>query len=149
MHSFCLFIFHLRRPPKGVSSNRWKWHECFTWESNVKCRKIKNWINASLVKAIWARDKLCKRLLRQPFNFELRHQYFTSQNSVHNLIRRTKFEYYNNTILKTSGNAKQFWTILNAIADRPICRARFPIERFVQNGKAATLEQVKHVADTY
>jgi hypothetical protein len=100
----------------------------------AKTRKIKPWITQGLVNSIRFRDRLSKRVVRQPFNAELRHEYRTYRNILHLTIRNAKTNYYKEKITNAGRNPKKFWSVVNELACRPGVAGGFPLAQFYRDG---------------
>lgn len=117
--------------------------------STCNTSKIKPWITFGLVKSIRYRDKLYKKLNKQPFNDRLRSEYTRYRNTLHSVIKRAKFNYYQEKIQSSNGNPRKFWHIVNEVAGRSVLREPFPVDGFVARGEDATPDQVKIISNTF
>jgi hypothetical protein len=111
---------------------------------NAKHRRLKPWIDNTLVKAIRERDKLHKKVKRQPFNITLKEQFTVLRNNINILIRDSKAQYYRQKLNNSKDNPKLFWGTLNELAGRPVHSEVFPFERVAQyNSIPVTGENIK------
>lgn len=96
-----------------------------------RLNNIKPWITTDIVRVIRERDKLSKRLKRQPFNIELKIQFNQLRNNVTNCIKRAKYNYFRNKINQSCGDVKLFWRTLNEISGKTEEKSMFPIKEFI------------------
>jgi hypothetical protein len=118
-----------------------KTSKCF---SNV-CNKItKPWITEELRAAVKRRDKMSKKLKKQPFNTNLKNELKQFRNQLSNKIKQTKAEYYREKINEANRNPKAFWKIITELIGKPTNKNDFPIHNFIPqnccNPEAATKE---------
>lgn len=78
--------------------------------------KITPWITNALVKSIDEKNKLHKRLKVDPSNVELELSYKSYRNKLANLIKKTKFEYYQNLLNIHASDSKTLWKIVQEIS---------------------------------
>lgn len=80
-------------------------------------RPLKKWISPSLVNSIRVRDKLHKKLIKQPNNIQLNNQYKTYRNILNNLIKQSKTDYFNKKFDEHKNNSKKTWQYINELLD--------------------------------
>jgi hypothetical protein len=54
-----------------------------------------------------------RKLKKQPFNLILKTQYTTFRNILNNMLKKSKYDYYNNKLLQCRGNSKKTWECVN------------------------------------
>lgn len=79
---------------------------------NNKTIKLKPWITQGLLKSIRQRD-LLKNKLKKNYSDELKTRYKQYRNSLNNLIKKTKNDYYKNKISSAQKNYKKIWQVIN------------------------------------
>lgn len=87
-----------------------------TIQAKRKNTKIAPWITKALVKSIDTKNNLFKKVRRDPSNLDLKLQYKTFNNKLVNLIKKTKYDYYQNQININSTNAKSLWNIIKELS---------------------------------
>lgn len=80
-------------------------------------RPLKNWITQGLIRAIQTRNKMHKKLLKQPNNNELKECYTRYRNTLNKLLKETKINYYRDKLDQSKGNARKTWNTINEILD--------------------------------
>lgn len=117
--------------------------------NSTRTRKLKPWITLDLINQIRTRDKISKRVKKQPFNVELQNYYRNYRQNLGNSIRRTKREYYRAKIGQSQNSPKKFWNVLNELAGRLSNRDSFPINKFLVDTSNITDEIKKQVANDF
>ena len=82
-----------------------------------KFKKIKPWITSGIVKSIRTRDKLANKLKKEPFNINLKNKYKTFRNTLTNLIKIAKINYYSKKFETHRNNPKMFWKTVREAAN--------------------------------
>ncbi|KAL4705129.1 hypothetical protein ACJJTC_005508 [Scirpophaga incertulas] len=77
-----------------------------------KSLPLKPWITSGIVKSIRKRDKIHKQVKKHSNNIELRQKYIKYRNLLRKLIKKLKYEYYNNQLKMNNGNIKNTWNII-------------------------------------
>jgi hypothetical protein len=85
---------------------------------NHSQKPLKNWISASLVSSIRTRDKMYKKLTKQPHNLDLKLIYTRYRNVLRNLIKQAKQNYFRNKILQSKTNNKKLWNCIDELLDK-------------------------------
>jgi hypothetical protein len=116
---------------------------------NSRNSKIKPWITTGLILSIRRRDKLYKKMKNEPFNPRIRNKFIEYRNILHNLIKRSKFNYYRSKINEAAGNPRKFWNVVNEVAGRPRAKERFPVEAFCDGGGPASPSRIKHIGNEF
>lgn len=78
-----------------------------------KLKPLKPWITAGLITSIRKRDKMHQKLKKQPQNNFLKSLYKNYRNTLNNMIKKSKYDYYNNILLQSRGNSKKTWECIN------------------------------------
>lgn len=82
-----------------------------TKHNSTRLKKLKPWITIDLIRQVRIRDKLNKRVKKQPFNIELNNFYREFKQTLNNNLKQTKRNYYRSQlneaakIQKTLGNS--------------------------------------------
>lgn len=113
---------------------------------NSKNTRIKPWISFGILTSIRKRDSLHKQLKKQPFNSVLRNRYRRYRNTLHSLIKITKYNYYKNKIDQAGGDVRKFWKIVGEVAGRPRSKDRFPVEGFCGNSATVTDSDIENLS---
>lgn len=74
-------------------------------------KKLKPWITNGLITSIIRRDKI-KRQLNSNYSTELKEQYITYRNSINNLIKKCKHDYYQHIIMLNQNNIKKMYQVI-------------------------------------
>jgi len=82
-----------------------------------KKKKLKPWITYGLIKSIETRDKLKKKLSRDKENQQLRERYKQYRNSLTELIKAVKTDYYKQKILDAGNSTGKIWKTINEITN--------------------------------
>lgn len=85
--------------------------------NNSKESKLKPWTIFGLITSIRKRDQLNKKLKLQPFNVPLKSCYLNYRNTLSQLIKTTKQEYYKNKIDQSNGDFRKIWNVINDITE--------------------------------
>jgi len=83
-----------------------------------KNRKLKPWMTNGLLKSIQTRDKIKKRYLRYKDNLQLKEKFQNYRNTLTNLIKTVKNEYYREKIT-AANNTRDIWRVLNDVTGTP------------------------------
>lgn len=111
--------------------------------------QLKPWITAGLVNSIRHRDKLRKKLNRQPFNYLLRNEFTQYRNMLHSAIKRAKYNYYKNKVEEATGNPRKFWSVINEISGRIDNSKSFPVSAFSRPGEVIDSQKTKEIANQF
>src|SRR5436190_9894698 len=95
-----------------------------------RLKNLKSWITEGIVRSIRKRDKLSKRVRKQPFNVNLREYFYRYKNTLNNLIKNTKKQFYRQKLNETHNNPKRFWSVVNDLAGRGQNKDTFPLQQF-------------------
>lgn len=98
-------------------------NNCTTRETiklNKNVCKIKPWITQGLIISINKRDKLKNKLMREPFNKNLKDKYKHYRNLVNKLIKLTKKNYYAKKLIEQDGNPAKTWELIKEITNHNI-----------------------------
>lgn len=82
-----------------------------------KKKPLKPWMVPGLINAINKKDKMYKKLKKEPFNNKLREDLRVYKNTLNKLIISTKNNYYTNEINRNSKNPRNLWKCINDIID--------------------------------
>lgn len=77
--------------------------------------KISPWITRGLLTSINTKNKLYKDLQKQPQNDELKRRYTTQRNLLNNLVRISKYKYYQSVITGNQSKSTELWKIVNKL----------------------------------
>jgi hypothetical protein len=113
-----------------------------------KCTKLKPWISSGLINSIRHRDKLSKKLKKQPFNVTLRAQYKNYRNQLSCLIKSAKENYYRNKIIEVRNNNKMLWRNITEIIGLSKKERGFPIEHFMKGKTNIHNKDILQAANT-
>lgn len=120
-----------------------------TAQINSRVKKLKPWITSGLIKSIRKRDYLSKKVKSQPFNLSLKATYTNYRNTLTQLIRTTKHNYYRNKINEAGNNLRRVWSIINEVTE---CNTkRDDIKHKIKNidGDEIDSNNTKSVANTF
>jgi len=117
--------------------------------NSTRAKKLKPWITGDLIRQIRLRDKLNKRVKKQPFNYELFNYYRELKQTLNNSLKQTKRNYYRSKLNESTKNPKKFWGIINELAGRSNKKDSFPIEKFASSTQPLTFTLHKKVADDF
>nr|CAH7730708.1 unnamed protein product [Callosobruchus chinensis] len=88
-----------------------------TVEVNNKKTKIKPWMTAGILTSIRKRDLLKKKCIAHRNNETINQEYRSYRNTLANLIKVTKSNYYINKLSTLQNNYKKTWNIINEISN--------------------------------
>nr|CAH7745581.1 unnamed protein product [Callosobruchus chinensis] len=88
-----------------------------TVEVNNKKTKIKPWMTAGILTSIRKRDLLKKKCIAHRNNEMINQEYRSYRNTLANLIKVTKSNYYINKLSTLQNNYKKTWNIINEISN--------------------------------
>lgn len=80
---------------------------------NNKIKKIKPWITIGLINSIRQRDSMKKQLIKN-YTIEKKTEYTRYRNSLTNLLRKTRNDYYSKELTDAKGNYKKIWQTINS-----------------------------------
>lgn len=121
--------------------------ECsYTVHAKRKISKIAPWITKGLVKSIHIKNQLFRNLKKHPDNDELKRRYKNYRNKLTNLIRRTKYEYYQQQIKASSSDTKTLWKIVQEITHTGKNKHEISV---IMSEKSGELTDRKQVADEF
>lgn len=89
--------------------------------SNKKPRnidKLKPWISNEICKRICKKNRMLKKIKKQPNNTILRSNFINFRNKLHSDIRNLKHNYYETLFEKHKGNSKKTWKIVKEISNQ-------------------------------
>lgn len=86
------------------------------WENTHK--KLKPWMNDSLLKMVVRKNLLYDQFKKNPNNEQKKMNYIQFKNNLLNRIREAKNDYYNNALKKQKNNPKNQWKVINEIMGR-------------------------------
>jgi hypothetical protein len=109
---------------------------------SAKNTKIKPWITRGLINSIRHRDKLKKKLNRQPYNLALKNEFIRFRNMLHSTIKQAKYNYYKNKIDEVSNNPQKFWSVVKEVAGRARGPQSFPVGAFAQGGESTSTQNI-------
>lgn len=115
--------------------------------SSNNCR-IKPWMTAGLVRSIRTRDKLGRRLKKQPFNNVLKTRYKNYRNILSKTIRSAKEIYYRNKINQSKNNKRLLWNNIAEVMGIKKNKDKFPFEQFLRGKDDIRVEDIKQVANS-
>ncbi|KAG8241080.1 hypothetical protein J6590_094998 [Homalodisca vitripennis] len=75
--------------------------------------------------------------------------HFFVKNTLHATIKRAKYNFYQNKIVETAGDARKFWPVVKEVAGSPGGKERFPIEVFCAHGGPAKPQDVKTICEKF
>jgi len=101
--------------------------------TKAKLDKLKPWITEGLVRSIRTRDRLSKRIKKQPFNLALKRHFLIYRNTLNTLLRNTKTNYYRTALNDVGSNPKHFWKFVNELSGRTRNKDAFPLEQYTAN----------------
>ena len=81
-------------------------------------KKLKLWITMGIITSIKNRDKIHKRLKKEPFNLDLSNYYRRYRNILNRLIRKAKYLYFSKILLEANGDAKVLWEVVRLASNR-------------------------------
>lgn len=73
------------------------------------------WMCKSLLKALKKKNKIKYKLNKNPLNVLLKNKYLKYKNTLNDLIRREKRNYYEDQFKKFDGNIKKTWSLINKV----------------------------------
>ena len=82
---------------------------------NIKHKKRKSWITNGLITSINHRDRMYQQVQRYPENRIIKENYTTYRNTVNNLIKKTKIDYFKRKIESNKKNSKNLWDTVKEI----------------------------------
>jgi len=85
--------------------------------SQRKITKLKPWITVGLITSMRERDKLKKRYMRNKDDEGLERRYKNYRNTLTNLIKSTKHDYYKNKIDEAGKDTRKIWEVINEVTD--------------------------------
>lgn len=117
--------------------------------STTRFKKLKPWITVDLIKMIRKRDKLSKRVSRQPFNNNLKFYYRAYRQTLSIELKSAKRVYYRNKLQLYNNNPKLFWGVINELTGVRATRDNFPLHKFRPNICYASSVIYKEIADEF
>ena len=111
-------------------------------------QKLKPWITDQLVILIRDRDRLSRRVKRQPDNIQLREDYRQTRNQVTNMIKDTKHRYYREKINQNNKNTSKIWKTINEITGTTK-KMNMITEIQDTNGQIVTKDEPKLIPDVF
>lgn len=109
-------------------------HNIMRRKVSVKVSIKKNWINNNLFGLIKRRNLLRKRLSRDPNNIDLRDSFKSLKNSITNLSKRSKAEYFDAQFVDALGNNKKTWGIINHLLYNRTSKSGFNNIKLIDSG---------------
>nr|WDQ26714.1 Dicer 2 [Sogatella furcifera]WOZ50366.1 endoribonuclease Dcr 2-like protein [Sogatella furcifera] len=100
---------------------------------STRMKKIKPWITSDLILLIRERDKLSKKLKKQPLNLDLKMRYHNCRNNVTNTFRIIERLYFREKLNQSQNNPKMFWKTINELAGRSNAKQNVPINKILPN----------------
>lgn len=99
-------------------------------ESKSNKKKIlKPWITPSILRSIRKRDRMFTKTIKQPLNKDLQTAYKQYKNTLNQLTKNVKENYYLDQLELNKGNMRKKWQIINEAANRTNKEKRsFPIK---------------------
>lgn len=83
-----------------------------------KSKPLKKWITLGMLNSLRKRDKMHKKLVKQPFNTKLKKDYKTYRNTLNNILKTAKIEYFDNQFELNKNNPKKTWENINQLLDK-------------------------------
>ena len=110
----------------------------------------KPWITNSILSEIFARDRLSKKLLKEPdigTKEILQKSYKLRRNAVVAMIRNSKREYYRNYFMQHKCNIRKTWDGIKQVIQADKKKNSYPLKIFDEENAAAS--EPKHVATVF
>lgn len=122
-----------------------------TIKISAKNYKIKPWITCGLVKSIRHRDKLSKQIKGQPFNTKLINEYKNYRNTLNNVIKQTKEQYYRDRIRDSQNDPRKLWENIKEMSGTKINKESFPLDHFTDESNVTdtTIKQIANQFNEY
>ena len=90
-------------------------------------RKAKRpWITTGILHSIKKRDKMYKRVKKQPFNIQLREHFNSYKKIVRDLCRKSEKKYFETKFKQHHGNGRRTWDTINEALKRNIAQHNVP-----------------------
>ena len=100
-----------------------------------KYKKIKPWITQGIINSIKTRDKLAKKLKKEPLNIELRNNYKKYRNKLTGIIKKIKEKYYTEKFESNKYDPKKFWETVKEATNSEINKKVLISEMQNEHGK--------------